>query len=145
MRGTSQAFQAAVVQSHTAICLVNVLQDNKVVAQLAVHSGSVTADRTAAQMRSFDVEVSDPDGILTPDGISALLAPFGTRLQLSRGVRIENVQTLVAFYDTANSWNVVTPFGQMNGVVGDPNSGALSLGHLYPATSLYPSTTVYPH
>jgi hypothetical protein len=139
MRGTSQAFQAAVVQSHTAICLVNVLQDNKVVAQLAVHSGSVTADRTAAQMRSFDVEVSDPDGI------SALLAPFGTRLQLLRGVRIENVQTLVAFYDTANSWNVVTPFGQMNGVVGDPNSGALSLGHLYPATSLYPSTTVYPH
>lgn len=128
MRGTSPAFDAAVVTNHQAICQVDVLQDGKVVRQLAVHSGSVKADRTAAQMRSFDVEVSDPDGTLTPDGISALLAPFGTRLQLYRGVRIKNVQTQVAFYNTQSSWSVVTPFGQLNGVVGDPTTGALRLG-----------------
>lgn len=128
MRGTSDAFDAAVVESHQAICHVDVLQNGKVIQQLNVHAGSVKADRTAAQMRSFDVEVSDPDGTLTPDGISALLAPFGTRLQLYRGVRIENVQTLAAFYNTQSSWSVFTEFGQLNGVVGDPSTGSLRLG-----------------
>lgn len=128
MRGTSDAFDAAVVTSHQAISRVDVVRDGKVIRQLAVHSGSVKADRTAAQMRSFDVEVSDPDGTLTPDGISAVLAPFGTRLQLYRGVRIENVQTQVAHYDTASSWTVTSTFGQLNGCVGDPITGALRLG-----------------
>jgi hypothetical protein len=129
MRGTSAAFQGAVVTSHQAVCRVDVLQNGKVVKEgLAVHSGSVKADRTAAQMRSFDCEVSDPDGTLTPDGISALLAPFGTRLQIYRGVRIENVQVLAAFYNTTNSWTTMSTFGQMNGVVGDPSTGALRLG-----------------
>lgn len=128
MRGTSPDFDDAVVQSHQAICQVDVIQNNKVIRQLAVHSGSVMADRTAAQMRSFDVEVSDPDGTLTPDGISALLAPFGTRLQIYRGVRIDNVVTVVGFFNTQDSWSVVTTFGQLNGVVGDPSTGALRLG-----------------
>lgn len=128
MRGTSAAFQTAVVTDHTAICQVNVIQNNKVVAQLAVHAGSVTADRTAAQMRSFEVEVSDPTGVLTPNGISALLAPFGTQLQLLRGIRIEDVQTQVAFYNTQASWSVVTSFGARYGVVGDATTGALRLG-----------------
>lgn len=128
MRGTTDAFKTSVVTDHQAISLVQVVRDGKVIRELAVHSGSVKADRTAAQMRSFDVEVSDPDGTLTPDGISALLAPFGTRLQLSRGVRIENVQTQAAFYNTKASWSVVTEFGQMNGVVGDATTGALRLG-----------------
>lgn len=128
MQGTSAAFKSAVVTDHVAICRVDVIQNNKVVAQLAVHSGSVKADRTAAQMRSFDVEVSDPTGALTPNGISALLAPFGTLLRLYRGVRIENVQTLAAFYNTQASWSVVTTFGQLNGTVGDATTGALRLG-----------------
>lgn len=128
MRGTSAAFDAAVVTDHQAICHVDVVRDGKVIRELVVHSGSVKADRTAAQMRSFDVEVSDPDGDLTPEGISALLAPFGTRLQISRGVRIGNVQTQVSFHNTAASWSVVTPFGRLNGVVGDPSTGALRLG-----------------
>lgn len=128
MRGTSDAFDAAVVTDHQAICHVDVMRNGKVIRELVVHAGSVKADRTAAQMRSFDVDVSDPDGDLTPEGISALLAPFGTRLQLSRGVRIGNVQTRAAFYNTTSSWSVVTAFGQMNGVVGDPSTGALRLG-----------------
>lgn len=128
MRGTSPDFDAAVTHSHTAISQVDVIQNGKVIRSLAVHSGSVKADRTAAQMRSFDVEVSDPDGTLTPNGISAMLAPFGTRLQIYRGVRIENVQTVVSFHNTKASWDVVTTFGQLNGVVGDPSTGALRLG-----------------
>lgn len=128
MQGTSAAFDTAVVTDHAAICQVDVIQDSKVIRQLAVHSGSVKADRTAAQMRSFDVEVSDPNGDLTPSGIAAVLAPFGTRLQISRGVRIENVQTQVAFYNTASAWTTVTTFGEMNGVTGDLSTGALKLG-----------------
>lgn len=128
MRGTSPDFDAAVVTSHSAISQVDVLQNGKVIKTLAVHAGSVKADRTAAQMRSFDCEVSDPDGTLTPDGISALLAPFGTRIQMYRGIRIENVQTQVLHCDTQASWSVVTDFGVLNGVVGDPTSGALRLG-----------------
>lgn len=128
MQGTSDAFQAAVVTDHTAVCRVDVIQDSKVVRSLNVHAGSVQADRTAAQMRSFTVDVSDPDGTLTPNGISALLAPFGTRLQLYRGVRIENDQTVSALYNAPSSWTTVSSFGQMNGVVGDPSTGALRLG-----------------
>lgn len=128
MRGTSPDFDAAVVQSHQAISQVDVIQNGKVIRQLAVHSGTVKADRTAAQQRSFDVECSDPSGDLTPNGISALLAPFGTRLQIYRGVRIENVETVVSFHNTASSWSVVSTFGQLNGVVGDPSTGGLRLG-----------------
>lgn len=128
MQGTSSDFDAAVVTNHEAICAVNVIRDGKVVAQLAVHSGSVQADRTAAQQRSFDVECSDPDGVLTPDGISATLAPFGTRLQLLRGIRIENVQTQVFFANTNAAWSVSSSFGQMNGTVGDASTGSLRLG-----------------
>lgn len=128
MRGTSDAFKASVVTDHQAISKVDVVRDGKVIRTLAVHSGSVKADRTAAQMRSFEVEVSDLDGTLTPDGISALLAPFGTRLQLYRGVRIQNVQTLVSFHNTQSSWSVSTEFGQLNGTVGDSSTGSLRLG-----------------
>lgn len=128
MRGTSPDFDAAAITNHTAICQVDVLQNGKVIRQLAVHSGSVKADRTAAQMRSFDVEVSDPDGTLTPDGISALLAPFGTRLQIYRGIRLENVETVVSFHNTQSAWSVFTDYGQLNGVVGDPSSGNLRFG-----------------
>lgn len=128
MRGTSADFDAAVVTDHQAICRVDVVRDGKVIRQLNVHSGSVKADRTAAQQRSFDVECSDQDGTLTPDGISAVLAPFGTRLQIYRGVRIENVQTVVGHFDTASAWSVSSTFGQMNGVVGDGTSGALRMG-----------------
>lgn len=128
MRGTSPDFDAAVGRSHTAISQVDVIQNGKVIRQLAVHSGSVKADRTAAQQRSFDVECSDQDGTLTPDGISAVLAPFGTRLQIYRGVRIENVQTVVGHFDTVSSWQVSSTFGMLNGVVGDPSTGSLRLG-----------------
>lgn len=128
MRACSNAFKAAVVTSHTAVCRCDVLRDGRVIQQLAVHDGTVTADRTAAQLRNFNVSVSDPTGTLTPQGMQSLLTPFGTYLQLWKGVRLQNVQTLVALYGTQASWTTVSSFGAMVGVVGDPSSGALRLG-----------------
>lgn len=128
MRGTSNKFQQAVVTSHEVISRVDVIQNGQIVQQLAVHDGSVTADRTAAQMRTFDVSVSDPTGTLTPQGMASLLAPFGTRLQIWRGIRLQDVSNLVQLSNTQSSWQVSTPSGQMNGVVGDSGTGELRLG-----------------
>jgi hypothetical protein len=129
VRGNSKTFQKTVVRSgQTAICRVDVIRDGRVVAQLTIHRGSVTADRTAAQMRTFEVEVSDPDGVLTPEDMASLLAPFGTRLQLWRGLRLQDVTTLVFYANSAPAWQVTTSQGQMNGVVGDLTTGELRLG-----------------
>lgn len=127
MQGHSAAYAQAVSGNHIANCEIDVIQDQKVVATLVAHSGSVTADRTAAQMRSFDVEVTDPTGTLTPEGMGALLAPFGTRLQLWRGVRLSSTQTLGQFSNTQASWQVSST-GVLNGVVGDASTGELRLG-----------------
>lgn len=125
MRGHSDRFAQAVRKSHVAVSRVDVIQDGKVVAQLPVHAGSVTADRTQAQMRSFEVEVSDPDRTRTPDDMTSLLAP-GTRLQLWRGVRLDDVDTRV---QVAPSWAVSNAStGVLNGVVASPIDGALVLG-----------------
>lgn len=130
MRGCSSVFKTATVTpGTTAVCRVDVVSaDGKVVLQLPVHDGEVTADRTAAQMRNFSVEVSDPFRSLTPSGMQSLLAPFGAHLQLWRGVRLSSAQTLVALYNTQSSWTVKSSFGQMVGVVGDPVTGGLRLG-----------------
>jgi hypothetical protein len=129
VRGSSKTFQTTSVRSgQTAICRVDVIREGRVVAQLTIHRGSVTADRTAAQMRNFEVEVSDPDGVLTPEGMASLLAPFGTRLQLWRGLRLQDVTSLVFYANSAPAWQVTTPQGQMNGVVGDLTTGELRLG-----------------
>lgn len=125
MQGHSSGFAQTVRKSHTAVCQVDAIQDGKVVQQLAVHAGSVTADRTAAQMRSFDVEVSDPTRTLTPAGMTSLLAPFGTRLQLWRGVRLVDSETRAALHNTADTWAVNT--GVMDGVTVGPD-GSLVLG-----------------
>jgi hypothetical protein len=126
MQGFTAEFAQTVQQSHTAVVLAEVIQNGKVVATLDVHAGSVQADRTAAQLRTMQFEIVDPTGNLTPTGMSSLLAPFGTRIQLYRGVRIKNVETLSAVYGGANSWLPQTT-GDMNGVVVGA-SGSLTLG-----------------
>jgi len=128
MQVHSPELDAAVSTDHTATARVDVIQNGQVVAQLAVHSGTATLDRTNAQMGNFEVEVSDPTGVLTPDGMASVLAPFGTRLQLYRGARINDVNTLVMFANTQAAWAVSTSFGVNNGVVGDPSTGELRLG-----------------
>jgi hypothetical protein len=126
MQGFTPEFAEAVQRSHTAVVLAEVIQNGKVVATLDVTAGSVQADRTAAQLRTMEFEIVDRDGTLTPTGMSSLLAPFGTRIQLYRGVKIKNVETISAVYGGANSWTPQTT-GDMNGTKTD-GSGNLVLG-----------------
>lgn len=104
MQSRSPEFDAAIVDSHTAVAQCDVIQNGKVVDQLAIHSAAVMADRTAAQMRTFEVVLSDPNGTLAPAGMTSELAPFGTRIQLYRGVRISAVQVQAQFFGTEDSW-----------------------------------------
>lgn len=145
MRGRSAAFDQTVSGSHVSTARCDVIQDQKVVATLVVHSGSVTADRTAAQMRSFDIEVTDPTGTLTPEGMGALLAPFGTRLQLWRGVQLGSTDTVSQVCNTQASWAVSdTSTGVMNSVVASASGALTLLPTFLPSPSLYPSPGTYP-
>lgn len=128
MQSRSPEFDATIVDSHTAVAQCAVIQNGKVVDELAVHAGAVTADRTAAQMRTFEIVLSDPGGTLTPEGMTSELAPFGTRIQLYKGVRISNVETEAAFYGTRDSW---VPSGVSTGVLSSVKvdvDGSITLG-----------------
>jgi hypothetical protein len=125
MQGRTPEFDATVSKPHRAVSRVDILQNGKVVNELAIHAGSVTADRTAAQMRSFQVEVSDPDGTLTPEDMTSQIAPFGTRVQIWRGVRIQNTQTVTGFYNAAHPWTPLTPTGDLNGLKIDTDGGLI--------------------
>jgi hypothetical protein len=128
LQGISADFAATVVKSHTAVISADAIQNGQVVATLEPHAGSVTADRTAAQMRTFQFEIIDRDGTLIPEGMTSLLAPFGTRLQLYRGVRLgANTQAGLS-YPYTNAWTPLTPTGQMVSVKLAPGDGALTLG-----------------
>ncbi len=123
MRGFSDRFADTVSKSHTAVAEVDVLDEHgNVVDQLTVHAGSVTADRTQAQMRSFEVEISDQTRI--PEDMTSLLSP-GTRLRLRRGARLEDVDLRVQTSNSTVSWQVVAT-GVLNSVEVN-GSGALSL------------------
>ena len=126
MRGFSDRFAETVGKSHTAVATVEVLDEHgNILAELDVHAGTVTADRTQAQMRSFEVEVADPTGELIPEDMTSLLSP-GTRLRLRRGVRLEDVDLRVQVSNSAETWTVSTDLGMLNSVEVD-GSGALTL------------------
>ncbi len=108
MIGTSAGFQAVVSHAHEHTALVEVVRDGAVVRTLAVHSGSVDADRSGRILRRFDCTVTDADGELTPAGIRDLLAPFGTELRLYRGVRVPHIQQIVNVFDTQTEWDLGT-------------------------------------
>lgn len=127
MQGRSGEFDDTVQKSHIAVVAADVVKDGKVVANLEPHAGSMTADRTAAQMRTFQFEVIDRDGTLAPTGMTSLLAPFGTRVQLYRGVRIRSGDTASLTYSGGNTWIPTTPIGQMVSVKVDID-GSLTLG-----------------
>lgn len=127
MQGHSAEFDATIQKSHTSVIRADVIQDGKVVRHLEPHAGSVTADRTAAQMRTLQFEVIDRDGTLAPEGMTSLLAPFGTRIQLYRGVRIKAADAQSVIYNAANPWTPKTPSGQMVSSKIDPD-GSLTLG-----------------
>lgn len=125
MQGRSPDFDATARKPHTAVSRVDVIQKGQVIDQLQVHAGVVTADRTAAQMRSFQVEVADPKRTLTPKDMTSQLAPFGTRIQIWRGVRVRDTETLSAVYGAAHPWTPLTPTGVMNGVKIDVDGGLI--------------------
>lgn len=126
MRSFSDRFANTVRKSHTAVATVEVLDTHgNVIAELVAHAGSVTADRTQAQMRSFEVEVADPTGELIPKDMTSLLSP-GTRLRLRRGARLEDVDLRVQVAKSAETWAVTTEMGMLNSVEVDGN-GALTL------------------
>jgi hypothetical protein len=120
----SLAFQNAVQGSHHSVCLVNVIQKGQIVLQLPIFDGIVTADRTSAQMRSFSASVGDADGSLTPQDMTGLLAPFGTMVQIFRGVRIFAVATAFRLDSNVATWSQ----GTNNGTIADPTVGDLILG-----------------
>lgn len=128
MQGRSEQFDVTVQKSHTAVIDASVFREGKLAINLEVHAGSVTADRTAAQMRSFEFEIIDRDGTLAPTGMTSPLAPFGALVQVKRGVRIRSESILTVVYNQANSWNPTTPTGMLNSVKIDPFDGSLTLG-----------------
>jgi len=124
MQGVSDAFQAAVKGSHTAVCEVDIIQNGKVVAQLQPYDGTATADRTAAQMRSATVSFGDPTGTLTPADMSSMLAPFGTLFQPKRGVRILSTTIIQDLDNNFTTWSGGTHMG----TVADVSTGVLRIG-----------------
>lgn len=120
MRKHSAKLDATVQGSHTAVTTVSVLRDGKVVRTLDVHGGTVTSDATAAQRTTIEVDVSDPDGDLTPADMEDLLTPFGTRIQVDRGARLADVDTRVMTQSVAFGWAVSgTSTGILNGLKDD--------------------------
>lgn len=124
MQGHSADFDDTVRRPHTAVSRCDLIADGKVIRELEVHAGAVTADRTAAQMRSFSIDVLDRDGTLLPTGMGSDLAPFGARVQLYRGVRIASVAVVSILGDARNPWTP-SATGVMNGVTVDTDGGLI--------------------
>jgi hypothetical protein len=86
MQGVSAAYIATQQTSHTAVVSAIVLTlDGKIIINLEPHAGSVTSDRTAAQLTTFEFEIIDRLGVLAPTSMTSLLAPFGALVQVLRG------------------------------------------------------------
>jgi len=125
VQGTSDTFQQLVQTTHQAVVEVDIIQSGKVVLQLEGYDGSVTSDGTAAQRTSCTVSVGDPTGTLTPVDMASTLAPFGTRMQVKRGVRIPGSQLLVQSDTGANGGFAQ---GTNIGAVADGTTGYLRIG-----------------
>lgn len=125
MLGTSDAFKQLVQTSHESVAEVDIIQSGKVVATLEPFDGHANADGTAAQMRSCTVSLADPTGKLTPVDAAALLAPFGTRMLLKRGIRIPGSQ-MISQSDSGANGGFST--GTNIGAVADPTTGYLRIG-----------------
>lgn len=89
MRPVSDAFKAAITQSHRMAVLVEVLQDSTVIRTLdTVTGGTVTLDAKAQSRGRVDLTLVD-DGTLSlvPTTAASTLAPYGRELRVSRGIR----------------------------------------------------------
>ncbi len=115
MRPVSDAFRAAVRESHRLVVKVEILDGSgTVIGSLtddsdgSLVSGSVTLDAKAASRGRYDLTVVD-DGAreLVPTSASDLLAPYGHECRVSRGLylpdgTIEAPSILIGRIDAAN-------------------------------------------
>ncbi len=126
MRPRSADFDTHIRTDHTAVKRAWLIRDGKVVQEVNVHGGSVVADRAAANLRTFTIDISDTD--LVPEGQASLASPFGTQVLLESGVLIPATDIREALNDTVNGWAVSdTSTGVLNGLR-DNGSGALVIG-----------------
>lgn len=101
MQGHSAKYDETIRNNHRAVRLCDVIDDGKVIAQLPIHAGSRSEDRTTALRTAIDVEVSalglggDPEELL-----------FGKRIQLYGGVRTSDEFTHVAKHNSVDGWGV---------------------------------------
>lgn len=124
MRPRSSDFDTHIRTDHTAVKRARLIRDGKVVQEVTVHGGSVTADRSAANLRTFEIDISDTD--LVPEGQASLASPFGTLLQLESGVLIPATDSRQALNNSVNGWSV-SGTGVLNGLK-DNGSGVLVIG-----------------
>ncbi len=115
MRPVSDAFRAAVRESHRLVVKVEILDGAHNVigtltddTQASLVSGGVTLDQNAASRGRYDITVVD-DGAreLVPTSASDLLAPYGHECRVSRGLylpdgTIEAPSILIGRIDAAN-------------------------------------------
>lgn len=109
---TSDAYKVIVqTPGHSSVCRAQVLLNDIVVAELNVHDGQVDFDRNANVVRRFDCLLTDPTGALTPQGVTDILAPFGTVIKLSRGVKIPHIDRVSVIVDSQADWAAGTRVG----------------------------------
>lgn len=129
MQGVSAAYIATQQTSHTAVVSAIVLTlDGKIIINLEPHAGSVTSDRTAAQLTTFEFEIIDRLGTLAPTSMTSPLAPFGALVQVFRGVRNKSADIQIVVYNQVNPWTPQTAAGTMNSVKINSFDGSLTLG-----------------
>lgn len=129
MQGISAAYIATMQSSHTAVVAASVVTlDGKTILKLEPHAGSVTADRTAAQLRTMEFEIIDRLGTLAPTSMTSPLAPFGALVLLERGVRNKSENITSVVYNQTNTWTPQTPIGTLTSVKINPFDGSLTLG-----------------
>lgn len=88
MRTVTAAFQAAVVESHQ-IATRAVVSDGTTDTTVPIVDGTVTLDQRAATRGRLDLTLAPDDTSdieLVPDSPTALLAPYGNEIQVSRGI-----------------------------------------------------------
>lgn len=85
----SEAFRAAVRQSHRVVVSAGAYVDDSLIADLYPVDGRVSIDSRRAVRRTLSMSLVDEDGSLVPGpgGTTGVLSPFGTEIKVFRGVQ----------------------------------------------------------
>src|SRR5215831_2724304 len=99
----TQLFLDTLAKPHTQRCFIQIIKDGKVTATqiggsitdaasgnpLYLVDGSVQVDKTTIR-RSAGLDLADPSGLLIPENVEDLLAPYVTEIRPWIGVRYWN-------------------------------------------------------